>query len=520
MDRVMKQLFIFIAALIFCLDNLKAQRTDSIVGDLLNKNEMLELYRRYPVLRKEVHPFLQSMSETLLANSLNKPGETCLAVQSLIQNYQNMMEFQTVVSMIYLWANNLQQSGKYQEAIELLDGFLKQIPAKHAKEVAPLFETTIRYCNILKKYPQSTIYRSTKEDCTLQFKKSLVFDSGALISIPTILNNTTEEFIFDTGAEGNAVSEDFAQKHKIKVIGDSIVTIGATTMYSKLGLIDSLTIGSIVYKNIPVNILPPSPDDKIFKTNAILGLPFLKAVKEVRIRPDEELMIIPYLQTLEPKSGPNLVLSNNQLCIEVSAKGRNCLLNFDTGSISSYFNNKYYNMNTEFIQTFGKKGKRLAGGFGMLDSVATYRIPINKVEIGGTAFDNLEMEVRLYDNLIDQQSMTVGTLGSDLLLKCKEVIINVDKMFMILPNTKISMGIPTNEYVKIPPLTSFEYAIVNIDQNLSRLPPSPSLPLKEPTLFLRLNKKWGNIQKMNYTFDMNTMKWQSYYSNTMVRMGK
>lgn len=515
----MKHLLLFLTALILCFDNLQAQsqKADSIIGELLNKNEMLELNRNYPMLKKEVHPFLQSMSEALLANSLNKPSETCLAIENLIKNYQNMMDFSTVVNMFYLWANNMQYLGMYQEARDLLDGFLKQIPTEYGKDIAPLFNATIRYCNILKNYSQSNIYLDTKEDCVLPIKIS-TFEHGSLISLPVTINNTTEDFIFDTGAEGNAVSEAFAKRHQIKVIGDSIATLGAITMYSKLGLIDSLKIGNIVYKNVPVNILPPSPDDKIFKTNAILGLPFLKAIKEIRIRPNEKLMIIPKQRTQEPDFKSNILLSNNQLCIETTVKEKQCLFSFDTGSTSSYFNNEYFKMNTEYIETFGKKEKRLTGGFGMLDSIETYRIPINKVEVGGITFENLQMDVRMYDNLIDQQSRTIGVLGSDLLLKCNEVIINVDKMFAIFSSeTKTSMIIPTYKYIRIPSL----FAVSNGEKwNQSQIPPTPSLPLREPTLFYRLNKKWGNIQKMEYTFDLNTMKWQSYYANTLIRIDK
>lgn len=438
-NGTMKHLFILLVALLLCFDNLQAQNqsADSIIGELLNKNEMLELSRNYPLLKKDVHPFLQSMSEALLANALNKPGETCLAIENLITGYQNMMDFSTVVSMFYLWANNMQYLGMYQEAIDLLEGFLKQIPAEYAKDIVPLFNTTIRYCNVLRKYPQSEIYPETKEDCVLPIKLHSILERGSLISISATINNATEDFIFDTGAEGNAVSEDFAKKHQIKVIEDSIVTFGATTMYSKLGLIDSIRIGNRIYKNIPVNILPPSPDDELFKTDAILGLPFLKAVKEIRIRPDEKLLILPYQPTSDVNSASNIVLSNNQLCVETIVKGQKCLLNFDTGSVSSFFNKEYFKINAEYIEIFGKKERRLTGGFGMLDSIDTYRIPINKMEVGGTTFDNLQMDVRLYDSPLEQQSKTVGTLGSDLLLKCKEVVINVDKMFVILKNALI-----------------------------------------------------------------------------------
>lgn len=494
------------------------QRADSIIGGLLNKNDMLELNRTYPILKQDVHPFLQCMTNILLANSLNNPTKTCSEIENLLKNYQVMVDFPTLVSMIYLWANNMQYIGRYQESVDLINDFLKDIPTSEKKNVAPLYSTVLRIGNALKEYPATTISYKTTKDNILPIKFIPALNNGTLMALSATINGETEDFIFDTGAEGNAVSEDFAEKHNIKIITDSITTLGVTQMYSKLGFIDSLTIGNIVYKNIPVNILPASPDDKILKIDGILGLPFLKAIKEIRIYPYENCLIIPHNGLTRGNIEPNLLLSNNQLCIEATLNGEKCLFNFDSGSVSSYLNSEYFHNNKEYIKRNGNKIKRQSGGFGSIDSMDIYKIPIHKIEIGNKTFERMEMNVLTSDYLIDQRAKTIGTLGFDLLLRCNEIIINVDSMYVSFfdMNTSAKSFAPIGKFKNLSLYTLLKGRPVN----QHRLPPSATLPLNEPMLFFRINNKWGNLQKTEYVFDSNTMRWQSSYTNTLIRINK
>lgn len=518
--HVMKYIFVIIISFIASIGTLHAQnqKADSIIGDLLNKNDMLTLSKNYPMLENEVHPFLQSMAASLLANSLNKPDVVCSEMENLINKYQNLIDFSTLVSMLYVWANNMQYLGMYKESVDLLNTFLEEIPISNRKDIQSVFSTIMQIGNALKDFPQCKIYYNTKENSILPINLIPVSGYGTLISIPTMINGTQEDFIFDTGAEGNAVSEEFAKKYQIRIIADSITTLGATKLYSKLGLIDSLKIGNIIYQNIPVNILPSSPDDEILKVNAILGLPFLKAIKEVRIYPNDKLLVIPYEQSFNKNMEPNIVLYDNQLCIEAMIGNKNTLLNFDTGSVLSYFNSEFFDKNTDYVKQLGKKTKTIVGGFGSVDSVEVYQIPLQKLKIGNATFENLNLDVRMSNYLTDQRTASVGVLGADMLLKCNEIIINTDKMVVCLFNNNNNANTISHTYVfKIPSLYSLKG---NSNNSEYGIPPSASLPLKNPTLFYRLSKKWGNIQKVDYTFDLNTMKWQPYYANTLIRIDK
>lgn len=510
---------IIIISFVASLGTLHAQdlTADSIIGSLLNKNDMLSLSKKYPILKNELHPFLQSMAASFLANSLNKPHTACLEFENLVNKYQNLMDFPTLITVLYMWANNMQYLGMYKESVNLLNSFLQSMPENSKRNVQIFFSTLLQIGNALKDCQQSQIHYCTKENSILPMKLIPVSTYGTLISIPVVISGMKEDFIFDTGAEGNAVSEEFAKKHQIKIIADSIETLGVTKLYSKLGLIDSIQIGNITYKNIPVNILPPSPDDRFFKINGILGLPFLKAVKEVKIYPSDKFLVIPYEQTLNIGIEPNIVFNNNQLCISTMIKDRNALLNFDTGSIFSYFNSKYSKEETDLIEKTGKKIKKIVGGFGKVDSVDVYHSFLQNIKIGNTTFKNLNWEVRMNNYLIDQRAETIGTLGTDVLLKCNEIIISTDKMVVYLSNENCKKNIyKISAYNKKYSL----YPLFNNAMTDNVIPPSSSLSSKQPILFYRLSKKWGNIQKVDYTFDLNTMKWQPYNNNTLIRINK
>lgn len=516
----MKYIYIIIVSFIASIGISTAQNSeaDSIVGDLLNRNELLTLSKNYPTLKDELHPFLQSMAASVLANSFNKPDTACLEIENLINKYQNFMDSSTLISMLYIWANNMQYLGMYKESVDLLRTFLQSIPTNNRNDIQPIFNTLLKTGDVLKEFPQPQINYNKKENCVSSISFIPISTYGTLISIPAIVNGTKEDFILDTGAEGNAISEDFAKQHKIRIIADSIETIGAERLYSKLGIIDSIEIGNIIYKHIPVHILPSSPDDKIFKVNAILGLPFLKAIKEVRIYPNDKILVIPYEPTLKKTNAdPNIVLYNNQLCINTMIKDENFLFNFDTGSVISYLNSNFYNKNKDIVKFSGKKKTKLVGGFGRIDSIEVYQVPLQYIKIGNAIFKDLNLEVRMNNFMSDQRAETIGTLGVDILLQCNEIIINTDKMVVnLFNNNKYEISnCPTCIY-KTPSL----YSLTNSKITENTIPPSSSLPLKQPVLFYRINKKWGNIQKVDYTFDLNTMKWQSYNSSTLIRLDK
>lgn len=82
----------------------------------------------------------------------------------------------------------------------------------------------------------------------------------------------------------------YADEIGIRVIRDSINITGAfATGTGKSGILDSMMIGDIAFKNAIITIADPNPAvDTVYQVDAVLGTDFMRLVGEVNIFPQEK----------------------------------------------------------------------------------------------------------------------------------------------------------------------------------------------------------------------------------------
>ena len=99
------------------------------------------------------------------------------------------------------------------------------------------------------------------------------------------VNGVTVPWFMDTGAEISVVTQTTAAKLGVRVLGDSsdVGTSTSTRVTGKLGVIDTLTIGGVTVRNLPVLILPDAmlTITKDYTIPAIFGLQGFYAIKRV-----------------------------------------------------------------------------------------------------------------------------------------------------------------------------------------------------------------------------------------------
>lgn len=122
------------------------------------------------------------------------------------------------------------------------------------------------------------------------------------------MNGMKDKYVFDTGCNDfNFVSEEFAHKHKLKIILDSIVGTGATGI-CKLAVGRDMKLGDITIKYPLFVIFPEGSFPDSIKIDAVLGTGILKKLKEVQIIPAKNQIIIPYEQSSISTNKQNLML--------------------------------------------------------------------------------------------------------------------------------------------------------------------------------------------------------------------
>jgi hypothetical protein len=230
------------------------------------------------------------------------------------------------------------------------------------------------------------------------------------------------------------VDEAFAKRHQIQVLADSILaTGGAKWRYAKLGIIKTLHVGSIEYRNMPVyitdHILPQQARDSLgYDVSATIGIDFMKAAGKIVVYPQKHLFEFPMpdsfsLANIDPAA--NLMIVNNYPYIAASLENVHSLLLVDTGAAQELSIKKgFYQAHKNYF-SFGLTNKTTKrwGGYDGVSYITTYKIPDLPLQIGKQKRDLKEAVVQDDDNLPYN-----GCVGRYFFNKQKKVIFDFNKM--------------------------------------------------------------------------------------------
>jgi len=424
-----RYLLIFIA-FIASIAQLQAQTANEIIGDLINRKDYFELDKQYPELKDDLHPMLSVMSEALLNSYFNRPEEAVKSIEKLIANYQQDMQFNNTANMLLLKAQQLASIRKYDEAAELLNGFIDQVKdfPFDSDELLKPFISFHEEMTLMRIIPPLELTRPEK-DCEIPMTLKKVAGDAELMFIPVTLNGKQSDFIFDTGCGGGAfVSERFARENNIRIIRDSLLIAGTGYGYAKLGFADSIQVGELVLKNVTFTIGEVTEADSVYQIDAVLGTDIMKAAGEVRIYPDEGKIVFPYKETVLPPTGRNLLFDSNQPYLKAFSGDERFIFHFDTGNAGSSLYPLYYYIHKEEIESTGKKDNTRLGGFGGIKYIPTYILPLFSFQVGDTPCTMKNMEVHTKDILTAQEYS--GALGMSFIKLFKKTIINFRQMFV------------------------------------------------------------------------------------------
>jgi len=199
------------------------------------------------------------------------------AEQSLLKVFKDDRDS----TRIDLSFNTLYQLYLYHEKFDQLEGLINAAKKKRIQ-----IDSTSRMLSTA--HGQISPY-----DISFKDSKTVVPMLISLSGCPTIkieINNQgTEIFWLDTGAGLNVISSDLAQKHGIHQITEGKGEAGTATdkkVPFQIGFIESIQIGDIVVKNVPVMILDskylkfkPLGFINLFRIDGVLGWPLLSKFK-------------------------------------------------------------------------------------------------------------------------------------------------------------------------------------------------------------------------------------------------
>lgn len=437
----MRKLASFIVGITLPFLSVTAQQADARVGQLISNSDWFALEEEYSGMKDSIQtPFLKLLAEIMINNHFNRPDEALQKIGELLSNHQQEIGFGNVCSMISLASIINGQQGNYAQAADNIKGFLDQIKTSGIEINLQSFEDLYNRYNKLRNYPAPTILRpDTDVEVSIsiepvKFLRPLDGETtrGLKINIPVTVHNKQYHFIFDTGAASTFVSERFAKEAGLKIIEDSLLInqgmIGEG--YGMGGFLDSLQIGNIVFRNAMVSISKPNEAvDSIIQIDAVLGMDFMKLLKEIQIDTKEHKIIFPFRTTPIPPTGRNLILTNgNKPIFKAYSNNEQLQFFFDTGNNKADLHYTYYDKNRKSIDPIAQKTTVTGGGFGFVRTKEVLCVPGVSFKVGDTPVELKNVRVDPIAN--NDQSPEDGNLGMDLVKLFDKTIINLQDMFV------------------------------------------------------------------------------------------
>lgn len=351
---------------------------DEQAAALINAQEWFRLEACYPEIRDELSPFVRLLCEASLGSHFNRLPESCNAIGTLLNDYQQELFADPEGSMLgwllSMLIGNLQELGAYEQAADLLT----QFAAGQSEEERASTLATQRWFQTMARHPRTSL---TKPDGEIRLpltvgsetvKSPLDGTDKKVHNFYTdiTIGGRTERFIFDTGCSGASfVSAEFAKRHDLEIICDSISVSGiGGNGFVKFATTDSMQIGPVTIRHPYFMVFDnDEASDQIGHIEAVLGTDFMRLAGQIELRPKEGFFLLPATPEPTPASGRNLMhdTSSGQYILNTLVAGKDTVpMVFDTGNSRTGLSPNYYTLHREEIDRSGKKRETAAGGFG------------------------------------------------------------------------------------------------------------------------------------------------------------
>ena len=223
----------------------------------------------------------------------------------------------------------------------------------------------------------------------------------------------------------------------MKMLDVEITAYGIRAGSGHLALAEEVRIGDLVIRNVPFYVLDMKTGeekaDRYMKhLEAIIGLPLLNQLQEIRLDFLTNRLTIPKVLTPAPTFAPNIChTGKNILDLEVVYNQELLRMNFDSGSGVSQLNYDYFKRHKDRIEQIAEKDSMRMAGFGGTTRVCVYKMP------GGGCF-----QIGEYTGCIDSLNVVAtpgedalhfvgdGVAGMDFFRSFNTITINLKDMFV------------------------------------------------------------------------------------------
>lgn len=429
---------IFLVAIICTSLSAFGQTANERAASYMNQENWFELQREFTAYKDSLDPFLQGFGQALLCNFFNRPEAACEVIGKLLAEQQENMGFENTTSMIYLLTENLSKLGANDQAAETLKNFCNQLEGQVDSAFLAGYRIKEKEYRVLSGY---ALYQWEKPDTdlVLPIRIDSVGKSGSRATTITLegsVNGKEQNFTLDTGAGVNVVTPEIAKACGMKILDVEITANGVGTGSGQLAIAKEIKLGSLVMRNVPFYVLDMKTGeekaDRYMKhLEAIIGLPILNQLQEVKLDFRTNRLTIPKDLTPAPGFAPNICFTGkNILDLEVVYDHELLRMNFDSGSGLSQLNYDYFERHKGRIERIAERDSMGVGGFGGTARVCIYNLPGACFQIGEYIGCTDSISVVATPEQSGLHFAGDGIIGMDIFRSFSTVTINLKDMFV------------------------------------------------------------------------------------------
>lgn len=356
-----------------------------------------------------------------LDNAFNLLASSNEKIDLLFRDYADQLSPGQQFLLLEIQQANHAKLYEYAAAEKTIDRILKEHRKGLDRERVNDFKNTNIIWKALAGQPKQSIL--IEGDTYLQMNR----DKARLLNL-TVSNGTDSlGFIFDTGANLSTVTESTAKWLNITILAKKIEVMSITgeSIYAKIGICPSFTLGNIEVRNSVFIVFPdkqlafPQID---YQINGIIGFPVLEALKEIQITQKDEF-IVPLQQTQNHVQ--NMAIDFLTPIIRINGDS----YTFDTGADKTMLYPTYFRKHQSEIEgNFDLKDISF-GGAGGTTQEKGYAIPFEH-DLFGTPMTLPNVPVLIDHSGPEKRNLFYGNIGQDLIRQFDKMILNFDTMFI------------------------------------------------------------------------------------------
>ena len=424
---------------------LSAQNADKRINELLGSGDWFALNREYSEIKDSVQSdALKSMTETMLAAYFNRPEELGGNLTALIDKHSEEIGLQNVCNMLTLGAIAEGSNGRYALAADMIESVIDRIIAAGGSIEGTGLDGTYEYFNAVRDLPAPSISMRRKsvkvpfsikdipasEAASVEMRQKMAGKSNVMW-LTVSINGKKYEFILDTGASYSALSKSFAEEIGAEYVHDTIDLHGANHSggtRTQRALIKNMTIGGMEVNNILAYVLNDNQLDTLIRTDAILGMDFLKLARNISIDFKRSVVIFGHVERKSNGLIPNLYIEpNNTLCLLANINSETHSLKLDTGCTMTDLSYTWYCAHKDSTSDL-EESNVLLGTYGSTEKKGLLSMPEVTFEVNGKKA--LIHTVMIHTSPDGNQHS--GTVGLELLRKFSNVNINLRDMTLMM----------------------------------------------------------------------------------------